>query len=58
MIKPVDGGVTYVVLLHDGGVEGVEVEEEDACIIEALLRLQHQSTRVRRLPLPTSTTVR
>lgn len=44
----VDGSEADVVLLHDGRVEGVEVEKEDEAIIEASLGLKNQTPGVGR----------
>ena len=44
----VNGCEAYVVLLHDGWVERVEVEEKDETIIEASFWLKNQTPRVGR----------
>ena len=51
VVVPGEGGAgdcleTEVVLLNDGGVETVEVQQQHDLVVEALLRLQHQSSRV------------
>ena len=45
----VNGCEAYVVLLHDGRIERVEVEEKDETIVEASFWLENQTSRVGRL---------
>eukprot|EP00951_Prasinocladus_malaysianus_P032607 scaffold318497_cov44-Prasinocladus_malaysianus.AAC.1 len=43
-----DGREADVVLLDDGGVQRVEVQQQDVLVVQALLWLQHQPARVLR----------
>lgn len=46
-------GEADVILLNDGGVEGVEVQQQDEPVVETTLWLQHKTTRICRLSLAT-----
>mmetsp|Transcript_26209 Transcript_26209/g.73281 ORF Transcript_26209/g.73281 Transcript_26209/m.73281 type:complete len:496 (-) Transcript_26209:579-2066(-) len=48
VLRALHGREADVVLLDDGGVQRVEIEQQDEVLIQPLLRLQHQAPGVRR----------
>mmetsp|Transcript_63958 Transcript_63958/g.178946 ORF Transcript_63958/g.178946 Transcript_63958/m.178946 type:complete len:921 (+) Transcript_63958:439-3201(+) len=52
LVRPVDRGEADVVLLDDGGVQAVEIQEHHELVVQAGLWLQDQAAAVGRLPAP------
>ena len=46
ILRLADCGEAYVVLLDDGGVQAIEVQQQDKLVVQAFFGLQHQTPSI------------